>query len=100
MRVLVILPSTPSIPGGTPSLGSRASLAKSLATQNTFPESEGGDIWYGPGIEFQLAPNQDPVVQMLLVVTDEDIAWLVIERIGKLMKWKFVDINTGNELVL
>ncbi|MSR44478.1 MAG: hypothetical protein EXS15_03845 [Phycisphaerales bacterium] len=99
MRVLVILPSAASTNAGNPTLGSRKWLQTSLATLNIFPESAGGDIWYGPGIEFQLAPNQDPVVQMLLMVTDEDIAWLVIERIGKLMKWKFVDVNTGHELV-
>ena len=33
-----------------------------------------------------------------LEVSDEGIGWLVIERIGRTLKWKFVDINTGNEL--
>lgn len=98
MRVLVVLPTVSTSDRSPSSLGSRASVEKSLRVLNTQSDSIGGDILYGPGIQFQLAPNQDPVVQMLLEVSDEDIGWLVIERIGRTLKWKFVDINTGNEL--
>ncbi len=100
MRILVVLPSTSPSDRGPATLGPRAAILKNLRSMNTQPECDGGDILYGPGIEFQLAPNQDPVVQMILVVSDEDIGWLVIERIGRTLKWKFVDINTGDELVL
>ena len=98
MRVLVVLPSVAPSERSPSSLGSRASVEKSLRVLNTQSDSQSVDILYGPGIQFQLAPNQDPVVQMLLEVSDEDIGWLVIERIGRTLKWKFVDINTGNEL--
>lgn len=81
------------------SLGSRKSVLASLSHLNTHAECDGGDILYGPGVEFQLAPNQDPIVQMILVLSDEDIAWQVIERIGKTLKWKYVDVNSGEEMV-
>ncbi len=100
MRTLVVLPVASGRDPGSGSLGSRKSVQKLLSSMNTHPESESGDILYGPGIEFELAPNQDLVVQMILKVTDEDIGWLVIERIGRALKWKFVDINSGDELVL
>ena len=100
MRVLVVLPSVAPSERSPSSLGSRASVEKSLRVLNTQSDSQSVDILYGPGIQFQLAPNQDPVVQMLLEVSDEDIGWLVIERIGRTLKWKFVDINTGNEISL
>jgi hypothetical protein len=51
-------------------------------------------------VELQLPPQQDPVTQMILTVSDEDIGWLVVERMGKTLHWKFVDLNTGDELNL
>ncbi|MSR28873.1 MAG: hypothetical protein EXS03_04755 [Phycisphaerales bacterium] len=98
MRHLVVISSAPSIGDGMAPLGSRQEVLASLSALNTYPESREGDVLYGPGVEFQLGPNQDPIVQMLLDVTDEDIAWLAIERIGRTLNWKFVDMATGNEL--
>jgi hypothetical protein len=95
MRSLVVLAN-----GTTPSanLGSRKSLEERLSHLNTGPDRIGGDVLFGPGVELQLPPQQDPVTQMILTVSDEDIGWLVVERMGKTLQWKFVDLNTGDEL--
>lgn len=99
MRTLVVLPSATASDPSPAIIGSRASVQKSLSALNTHAESaQASDILYGPGVEFQLAPNQDPIVQMMLVLSDEDIAWQVVERIGRQLKWKFVDLNSGDEL--
>ena len=98
MRQLVVLSAAPAQDRGLTALGSRKEIEKQLASLNTHPDGSGDETLYGPGIEFQLASNQDPIVQMLMMVSDEDIAWLVIERIGRTLQWKFVDINTGSEL--
>lgn len=84
--------------GGLAPLGTRRDIEASLATRNTAPDHEGGHRLYGPGIEIDLAPDQDPVVQMLLTVSDEDIAWNVILRLARELQWKIVDPNTGRAL--
>jgi hypothetical protein len=45
-----------------------------------------------------LPPEQDPVLQMLLTVSDEDIAWSVILRLAREMQWKILDPSNGREL--
>ncbi len=98
MRQLVVLSAAPADDRGLSALGSRKEIEGQLQRLNTGADGSGDDTLYGPGIEFQLAPDQDPVVQMLMMVSDEDIAWQVIERMGRTLQWKFVDINTGSEL--
>lgn len=86
--------------GGTmPSLGSRDDVVRKLRDFNTAPEQDGDDdVLYGPGICVQMPPMQDPVTQMLLSLTEEEIAWPVIIRIGKALDWKIIDAATGREL--
>ncbi len=98
MRQLVVLSAAPADDRGLSAIGSRKEVEERLARLNTSADGSGDETLYGPGVEFQLAPDQDPVVQMLMMVSDEDIAWQVIERMGRTLQWKFVDINTGSEL--
>ncbi|MBL9140406.1 MAG: hypothetical protein JNK53_00945 [Phycisphaerae bacterium] len=79
-------------------IGSRAHVVLSLAHCNTSPEVDGGDVLYGPGVEFELPPQQDPVIQMQLAISDDDIAWIVIMRVAREFGWKVVDPTTGREL--
>ncbi|MCA9284737.1 MAG: hypothetical protein KDA22_05965 [Phycisphaerales bacterium] len=95
---LVILSRNPGKPGELGPIATRAELLRSLAVRNTAPERSGDDLLYGPGIEIQLAPGQDPVTQMLLTITDEDIAWTVILRLARELQWKLFDPYTGREL--
>ena len=79
-------------------LGSRRDIESALTCRNTMSDHAGGDRLYGPGIEIDIAPEEDPVLQMLLTINDDDIAWDVILRLAREFQWKIVDPNTGREL--
>ena len=96
-KQFVVLSREPAVDGQMPPLGSRADLVERLAHCNTGPESPGEDLLYGPGIELELPPGQDPVRQMLLSITDDDIAWNVIVRIAQEFSWKILDPQSGRE---
>ncbi len=97
-RQLVILSRT-SYKNGVPDpIGSRVDVVNALAMRNTLADIEGGDILYGPGVDIQLPPGQDPIQQMLLTITDEDIAWPVILRLAKDLQWKLLDPVSAREL--
>ena len=93
----VILSRTNNKDGTLGAIGSRADVVKSLALRNTAAECEGGEIMYGPGVNIELPPNQDPVLQMLLSITDDDIAWTVIMKLAKDLQWKILDPASGRE---
>lgn len=97
-RTFVILSRTPTTNGTLVPLGPRAQVFAGLAHCNIAPESEGADVLYGPGVEFEVAPGQDPVQQMLMTISDEDIAWVVIMRVAREFGWKVLDPTTGREL--
>ena len=93
-----VILSRDEAPGeGLAPLGSRKEITSQLGPYNTAPETDDGDILYGPGIRIELPPS-DPVTQMLMTVTEEEIAWLVIMRLAKGMNWKLLDPATGREL--
>lgn len=80
-------------------IGSRRDLVAALAGHNTAPERrDGDDVLYGPGFRIELAPRQDPVTQMLLTITEEEIGWKVIPEVARKLRWKLLDPNTGMEL--
>lgn len=95
--VLVILSRTKTKDGSLSAIGSRAEVAYALSLCNTSADIEGGDVLYGPGIEIQLSPNQDPVLQMLFTVTDKDISQPVLKRLHQQLQWKLLDPETGDE---
>ncbi len=96
-RQLVILSRTNNKDGTLGAIGSRMDVVKSLELRNTCAEIEGGEIMYGPGVNIELTPNQDPILQMLLTITDDDIAWPVIMRLAKDLQWKILDPSSGRE---
>ncbi len=76
----------------------RRELLRELARYNTAPESQDEtDILFGPGIRLELPPGQDPVVQMLLTLTEEEIGWLVLRRLAGAFNWRVVDPDSGRE---
>ena len=78
----------------------RSELLDSLAAHNTAPSKPGEDVLYGPGYRIELAPEQDPVTQMLVTIDDEDIGWTVLLRLARKFNWKLLDPMTGRELRL
>jgi hypothetical protein len=83
---------------GTEPLGTRQGVVDQLSGMNTMAEQAGEDVLWGPGIRIDLPPEQDPVTQMLLSIVEEEIAWLVIMRLGRECNWRIVDMETGQEL--
>lgn len=76
----------------------RQEIVNDLARVNTAPESpDQPDVLFGPGIRIELPPSQDPVMQMLLTLTEEEIGWLVLRRLARQFNWKVLDPDTGRE---
>ena len=98
----VILSKKPPTASGMAPIGRRDEVLFDLARFNTSPEGEtdgqNEDVLYGPGIRIELPPGQTVISQMLMTITEEEIAWLVIMRLARSFNWKIVDPNTGREL--
>ncbi len=94
----VILSNELATDNGMVPIGSREEILNLLANYNTAPENDDESILFGPGIRIELPPDQDPVPQMVLSVVEDEIAWLVIMRLAKELKWKILDPMTGREL--
>ena len=94
----VILSNEVPTDNGMAPIGSREEILNLLASYNTAPENDDESILFGPGIRIELPPDQDPVPQMVLSVVEDEIAWLVIMRLAKELKWKILDPMTGREL--
>ena len=76
----------------------RRDLLRDLALHNTAPEStDEQDVLYGPGIRLEMPPGQDPVMQMLLTLTEEEVGWLVLRRLAGKFNWRVVDPDTGRD---
>ena len=57
----------------------------------------GEDTCYGPGLELHLPPGQDPVRQMLMTISDDDIAWIAVINMARKFGWKILDPQSGRE---
>lgn len=97
-RQLVITGPAPDDPDENPTLGSRSSVLKTLSSFNTWPDVEGGEFLYGPGLTMQITPGADELNQMLVAVLDEDIAWAVLTRLCKTTHWQLLDLDSGRSL--
>ena len=96
-RQFVIMSRQPASDGQLPPLSTRRELLEGLAGCNTAPEREGEDTCFGPGLELHLPPGQDPVRQMLMTISDDDIAWIAIINMAKKLGWKILDPQSGRE---
>lgn len=100
-RSLVILSAEPArTDGSMPAIGTRTEIIERLRRLNTGPQAPGEDVLFGPGIEIEFPPGQDPVTQMLLRTNDDDLAWDVIAALSRATHWKLLDPGTGRELRL
>ncbi len=100
-RSLVILsPDPPRSDGSMAPIGPRKEILATLRRLNTGPQAAGEDVLYGPGIEIEFPPGQEPVTQMLLRTNDDDLAWDVIASISRATHWKLLDPTPGRELRL
>lgn len=99
IRQLVILSRQPPPEGAAlAAIGPRQDVLKNLAHCNTSPERQGADdVLFGPGIRIELTPGQDPVTQMLVTLSEDEIGWHVLQRFVTEFHWKLLDPRSGQE---
>ena len=90
-------------PAGGPadliSLGSMRDVRELLGQFNLAEDGspEGAGVLYGPGLTAQLpmlGPD-DPVMQIMVTMNEEDMAWCVLPRVCRTLGWKMMDPRTG-----
>jgi len=90
--------STGSVLDAIP-LGTYEQVVESLSHYNIAsdgsPDSFG--VLYGPGFSVQLpfVGATDPVMQVLIGLDEESIAWPVLSRICQRLQWKMLDPSSG-----
>ncbi len=86
--------------GGAAPLGSLRRVKELLAPFNTAPDGSptgqmGTHRLYGPGMVVDLPSGHDEVMQALVTMVEEDIAWPVLSKLCKALQWKMVDLESG-----
>lgn len=92
--------SPPSILNSVP-LGSFAEVAELLSNFNIAHDgstaAEAFGVLHGPGFVVQLpmVGPKDPVSQVIVSMSEEDIAWPVLIRVCRALGWKMMDPQSG-----
>lgn len=80
-------------------LGDRQQVVATLAKYNTAPDgskrSTGMEVLWGPGMVMEFPAAADEVNQAMVSVSDDDIAWPVLQRLCKATGWMLVDLESG-----
>ncbi|MCA9309786.1 MAG: hypothetical protein KDA21_01170 [Phycisphaerales bacterium] len=80
-------------------LGTYRQIQDLVADSNVAPDGspESVGILYGPGITLQLpmVGPDDPVVQVMVSLDEEEIAWPVLTRLCRRLGWKMLDPDSG-----
>ena len=88
--------------GGLLPLASRSDVVGFFRNFNTAPDRAGADVLHGPGIRVEMPPMQDPVMQLTLTVTEDELFHILFfgtanEPRGRLLRatiergWRFFD---------
>lgn len=81
------------------SLGKRSEVERMLNHFNCYDDGSGDTpgVLYGPGINVQLplVGDGDPVMQVMVSMVEESLAWTVLERLVRSLDWKVQDPKTG-----
>jgi hypothetical protein len=88
--------------GGLAPLASRAEIAQFFRAFNTAADRAGADVLHGPGIRVEMPPMQDPVLQLTITVTEDELFHILFfgtqnEPRGRLLRatlergWRFFD---------
>ncbi|MBX3365052.1 MAG: hypothetical protein KF866_09830 [Phycisphaeraceae bacterium] len=81
-------------------MGSLREVMEAFASFNTAEDgsgrkSGGMTILHGPGIVVEIPELDGKVMQVLVTVKDEDLAWSVLWRLSRKHGWRMMDPNTG-----
>ena len=81
------------------SLGRFKDVTAALAHLNchTDGDPDAFNTLHGPGVVLQLpmVGPDDPIMQVMVTLVDESIAWAVIERAVRATGWKLMDPKSG-----
>ena len=88
--------------GGLAPLASRSEIVRFFRAFNTAMDHEGADVLHGPGIRVEMPPMQDPVMQLTVTVTEDELFHILFfgtqnEPRGRLLRgtmergWRFFD---------
>lgn len=99
-RQFVLMATLTSPGGGMAALGNAAAVKDILANYNTAPDggprkSLGTEMLHGPGMVMDIPTSSESIAQVMVSVTDEEIAWPVLSRLCKEREWKLVDLESG-----
>src|SRR6516225_7460134 len=99
-RQLVL--TRPPIAKGDPTvvpLGPRKEVMASLANFNLAPDGTksktGMEVLWGPGMVMEWPASAGEVSQAQVSVSDDDMAWQVLQRLCKLLGLILVDLESG-----
>ncbi|MEC9372371.1 MAG: hypothetical protein VYC34_00940 [Planctomycetota bacterium] len=80
-------------------LGTKREVLKALSKRNTAPDGskDGFGVAYGPGIRVELpfVDDRDDVMQVMVAIIEEELAWPVLQRLCKEMRWRLLDPTSG-----
>ena len=80
-------------------LGTYGEVVESFSHFNTAPDgsNESMGVLFGPGFTVQLpfVGHDDPVMQVLISIDEDESAWPVLTRICRNYDWKMLDPSTG-----
>lgn len=85
---------------GTPGpLGTFKEVRDALARFNTAPDgskaSMGLHRLHAPGFVVEIPTAVEEIQQAMVTMNEEEIAWPVLQRICRELKWKMVDLESG-----
>lgn len=80
-------------------LGSLAEVVRALADFNTAPDGAASSgptrSLYGPGMVVEVGTSQPRIMQAMVTVIEDDMAWPVLSRLCRRLGWKMMDIDSG-----
>lgn len=81
-------------------LGTLAEVLAAFARCNTAPDGGpkkrgGSEVLYGPGLVVDVPTFGPHVTQAMVSITDDDIAFPVLQRLCKTTGWRMVDLESG-----
>ena len=86
-------------PGEMVPMGTIKEVIGALARFNIAPDGSppgmGTARLFGPGLVLELPTGAGEAMQALVTMNEETMAWAVLSRVCRELKWKMVDLETG-----
>src|SRR5262245_7905004 len=99
-RPLALMSAEPAPGGGNRPLGSLKRITELMSNFSTAPDGSppgqmGTHRLHGPGMVVEIPAGQDQIAQAMVTLVEEEIAWAVLTKLCRALKWKMIDLETG-----